>query len=212
MVTRATPFCGRRGESMLRPLFLPPQSASDIAVHAFTVGAPTEVVYPADRTRRFSAAAVRWAIDSVGREVIGEWLDVDAILRRIDDAAWRPDSLVRAAFFDKLLPGLLWSIGSELPSRIDRRMSISDLPPVPPTAEQAAPPQAPPPLRFLPRWPPRPQHEPASCCALWVRGPRQSRASWAASSPRHPLSPWPRMPSAHLYWRALSRQPAPKCR
>jgi hypothetical protein len=132
VVTRKTPFGGRRRERLMRFRMLPGDTVPPIKVPLIAVGPPArEIIFPGDRTRRFAAPLVRWALDNGGREAIGDWLDVDAIVRRCEDGAWRPDTIVRAGFFEKLLCGLLWMIGEETPSRIDRAVGMADLPPVP---------------------------------------------------------------------------------
>lgn len=129
VVTRKTPFRGRRTERLLRFRVLPHDPHQAATAPLLAVGSPPrEVVYPGDRTRNFGAAVVRWALDNGGREAIGDVLDVDGIIRRCDDTDWRPTSVVRAGFFDRLLPGLLWMIGADTPCRIERSVRMADLP------------------------------------------------------------------------------------
>lgn len=148
VVTRQTPFGGRRRERLMRFRMLPGDMVPPVKVPLIAVGPPArEIVFPGDRTRRFAAPLVRWALDNGGREAIGDWLDVDAIVRRCEDGEWRPDTIVRAGFFEKLLCGLLWMIGEETPSRIDRAVVMAGLPPVAGAdrgvGEAAAPPARP---------------------------------------------------------------------
>jgi hypothetical protein len=127
-VRRDTPSISARMERLLKPRFLPRTAPTGRRVPDLTVAPPGDIVYPADRTRRFSAAAVGWAIDTGARAHVGHLIDLDGVRARVDDGDWRPSNIVQASFFDKLLPGLLWMLGAETPSRIDRRVSIADLP------------------------------------------------------------------------------------
>lgn len=129
VVTRETPFRGRRRERLLRYRMLPGDTVPAVKVPLLAVGPPArEIIFPGDRTRRFAAPLVRWALDNGGREAIGDRLDVDAIVRRCEDREWRPDTIVRAGFFERLLCGLLWMIGAETPVRTDRAVAMADLP------------------------------------------------------------------------------------
>ena len=127
-VGRDTQSLSPRMERLMKLRFLPPPPLSRREAPAVPMPRPVEIVYPSDRTRRFSAALVRWALDNGARERVGHLLDVDGVLARIDDEDWRPRNVVQASFFDKLLPGLLWMIGKDAPSPVCRRMSVSDLP------------------------------------------------------------------------------------
>lgn len=127
-VGRDTPSLSARMERLMKARFLPPPPPSRREAPALRISRPEEIVYPADRTRRFSAALVRWALENGARERVGHLLDVEGVLARIGDENWRPRNVVQAAFFDKLLPGLLWMIGAEAPSQVHRRMSVMDLP------------------------------------------------------------------------------------
>lgn len=127
-VGRDTPSLSDRTERLMKARYLPSRPTSGGPGPGLRVSEPSEIVYPADRTRRFSAALVRWAFENGAREQVGDLIDVDGVIGRIEDEGWRPRNIVQASFFDKLLPGLLWMIGAEAVGRTERRMAPADLP------------------------------------------------------------------------------------